>query len=99
MIEAEKKEREIELRKQLVPNQVQQQAHLGPGIVKSMKKFENIKLQNFIETLFTQNVSAERFAAEIERFFLYHSIRKTKVIQTLQEQQKTQRQTRQKLIA
>lgn len=44
-------------------------------------------------------MSAERFAAEIERFFLYHSIRKTKVIQTLQEQQKTQRQTRQRLIA
>lgn len=44
MIEAEKKERDIELKKQLVPNQVQQQAHLGPGIVRSMKKFENIKL-------------------------------------------------------
>ena len=26
------------------PSHVQQQAHLGPGIVQSMKKYENIKL-------------------------------------------------------
>jgi hypothetical protein len=70
------------------PNLIQQDAHLGPGIIKSLKKYENIKLQNFIETLFVQNVSAERFATEIERFFLYHSIKKTKVIQTLQSQLK-----------
>lgn len=83
MIEASRKTKneQDELDKQ--PNQVQQQAHLGPGIVKSMKKYENIKLQNFIETLYDKQVSAETFAAEIERYFFYHSIRKTKVIQQL----------------
>ena len=70
---------------------MQLDAHLGPGIVQSMKKFENVKLVNFMETLFAQNVSAVRFAQEIERFFLYHSIRKTKVIQTLQEQLKNEK--------
>jgi hypothetical protein len=80
------------------PNQVQQEAHLGPGIVQSMKKYENIKLQNFIETLYLQNASVERFSQEIERFFFYHSIRKTKVIQNLSEQYKGQRQVRQQLV-
>jgi hypothetical protein len=51
-----------------------------------MKKYENVKLQNFIETLYDKQVTAENFAAEIERYFFYHSIRKTKVIQQLQEQ-------------
>lgn len=58
-------------------------AHLGPGIIQSMKKFENMKLQNFIETLYLQKASNDRFASEIERFFFYHSIRKTKVIHNL----------------
>jgi hypothetical protein len=44
------------------PNQVQQEAHLGPGIVQSMKKYENIKLQNFIETLYLQQASIDRFS-------------------------------------
>ena len=71
-----KEEKELEAK----PNQIEQQAHLGPGIVQSMKKYQNVKLQNFIETLYDQNVSVDRFAKEIEAYFFYHSIRKTKVI-------------------
>lgn len=56
------------------------QAHLGPGIIQSMHKYQNVKLQNFIETLYDQNVSVDRFAEEIERYFFHHSIRKTRVI-------------------
>lgn len=63
-----------------------------------MKKFENIKLQHFIETLFNEQVTADRFSSEIERFFLYHSIRKTKVIQTLEEQLKTEKINHQKMV-
>lgn len=99
MIEAEKQEKKADKQLDSVPNQVQLEAHLGPGIVKSMKKFENIKLQNFMETLFEQSVNAERFSAEIERYFLYHSIRKTKVIQALQEQYRGQNLKRERLIS
>jgi len=45
-----------------------------------MKKYQNIKLQNFIEELYEKNVTSDRFAKEIEAYFFYHSIRKTKVI-------------------
>ena len=63
-----------------------------------MKKYENVKLQNFIETLYDRQVSAETFAAEIERYFFYHSIRKTKVIQQLQEQLQDQKKAQSKLV-
>jgi hypothetical protein len=59
-----------------VMTQVHKQAHLGPGIIQSMKKYENIKLQKFMEVLFEKEVSAEKFAEEMERFFMYHSLRK-----------------------
>ena len=32
------------------------------------------------------NVHVDRFAEEIEAFFFHHSIRKTRIIQTLQDQ-------------
>ena len=54
--------------------------------MQSIKKYQNVKLQNFIETLYEQNVSVDRFSKEIEAYFFYHSIRKTKVIQSLQSQ-------------
>ena len=79
----EHKERKEERQVEQKPNQIEQQAHLGPGIVQSIKKYQNVKLQNFIETLYEQNVSVDRFAKEIEAYFFYHSIRKTKVIQNL----------------
>ena len=100
MIKAQEwKEREAKKQLERIPNQVQQQAHLGPGIVQSMKKYENIKLQNFIETLYLQNVSVKRFAEEIERFFFYHSIRKTKVIQNLQESYRAQKNKQSRLVS
>ena len=68
------------------PNQMQQLAHIGPGIVKGLKKFQNVKLQTFIERLYDMNVHVDRFAQEIEAFFLHHSIRKTRIVQQIQEQ-------------
>lgn len=79
------KQKAVERKENQKPNQLQMQAHLGPGIVQSIKKFQNVKLQNFIETLYEMNVSVDRFAEEIERFFFHHSIRKTRVIQNLQD--------------
>jgi hypothetical protein len=98
LLELGKKDKDIDNMLDKLPNQVQQQAHLGPGIVQSMKKYENVKLQNFIETLYDRQVSAETFAAEIERYFFYHSIRKTKVIQQLQEQLQDQKKAQSKLV-
>jgi len=48
-----------------------------------MKKYQNIKIQNFIETLFEKNVTTEQFAALIEREFYKHSLRKANIIQSL----------------
>jgi len=51
-----------------------------------------------MEVLFEREVSAEKFAEEMERFFMYHSLRKQKVINNLHDELKTQSQIKQKLI-
>ena len=53
------KEKQLQKAIEMEPNAVQQQAHLGRGIVKSLKKYENMKLQRFIEHLYLQEVSNE----------------------------------------
>jgi hypothetical protein len=50
-----------------------------------------------MSTLWDMNVSKQQFANEIERYFFYHSIRKTNIQQTLKDQINHERARREKV--
>lgn len=51
----------------------------------SFKKYESVKIQNFIQRLIEMGVSNQRFAKEMDDYFAYHSIRKQNHILQLKE--------------
>ena len=98
-LDKQNKEKAIERKIDSEPNQLQKVAHLSRGIVSASKKYQNIKIQNFIETLFEKNVTTEQFAALIEREFYKHSLRKANIIQSLQEQLNSQKMKNTRLMS
>ena len=48
-------------------------------------KTGNAKLSNFMQTVWEMGSTKEQFAAEIEKYFTFHSIRKANVQRQLEE--------------
>eukprot|EP00347_Sterkiella_histriomuscorum_P019926 403339774 len=51
-----------------------------------IQKYGNAKLLNFMKTLWDMDLGKEHFSTEIERYFFYHSLRKSNVQKLLDDQ-------------
>ena len=62
-----------------------------------IQKYGNAKLLNFLKTLWEMNMNKDQFSAEIERYFLYHSLRKTNVHKMIEDQLNLERDNQKKI--
>lgn len=49
-------------------------------------KTGNAKLANFMQTVWEMGASKEQFAVEVEKYYMFHSLRKANVQRQLEEQ-------------
>ena len=64
----------------------------------SFKKYENIKIQNFVQMLSDHNLPIGQFGEEVQNYFYYHTSRKNNVISSLKDQFQKEKIQERKII-
>ncbi|CDW73733.1 UNKNOWN [Stylonychia lemnae] len=72
----------------LIDNQNKTQKELNEKQIMAAKiqKYGNAKLLNFMKTLWEMKINKDQFSVEIERYFFYHSLRKSNVHKLIEDQ-------------
>lgn len=81
MLDPAERERLQEEQKKVDEYQIKQKAKKDQAL-----KTGNAKLSNFMQTLWEMGATKEQLAAEIERYFAYHSLRKANMQRQLEDQ-------------
>ena len=88
-------------RRSTLMQSLQPKSHEPPKAIEAknpLKRYDGIKIQNFVQQLNDLGLDKEHFAEEVQNYFQFHSMRKEQAIASMQQQLLREKETYKRLL-